>query len=190
MYKPDGGRSAILHASARYAADELDGSRARQTSGIEACEPVARYGGARTVGRSSGQAATLKHPLSRKALLWGRGSEREGLRFVERHSWAWLERGGRDDFLGNDSGRPFCGIIEYNDTGEGERMDKEIIFLVEEAPEGGYIARALGYSIFTESDTLDAIRESAKDAVRCHFDEGQIPRIIRLHYIREEIVAI
>lgn len=59
---------------------------------------------------------------------------------------------------------------------EGELMDKEIIFLVEEAPEGGYVARALGYSIFTEGDTLDAIREEIKDAVRCHFDEKQIPR--------------
>lgn len=59
---------------------------------------------------------------------------------------------------------------------EGELMDKEIIFLVEEAPEGGYVARALGYSIFTEGDTLDAIREEIKDAVRCHFDENQIPR--------------
>lgn len=56
-------------------------------------------------------------------------------------------------------------------------MDKEIIFLVEEAPEGGYVARALGYSIFTEGDTLDAIREEIKDAVRCHFDENQIPHI-------------
>ncbi|WP_073027849.1 2-oxoisovalerate dehydrogenase [Desulfosporosinus lacus] len=69
-------------------------------------------------------------------------------------------------------------------------MDKEIIFLVEEAPEGGYVARALGYSIFTESDSLDAIGERAKDAVRCHFDEDKVPRIIRLHFIREEIVAI
>lgn len=69
-------------------------------------------------------------------------------------------------------------------------MDKEIIFLVEEAPEGGYIARALGHSIFTESDTLDDIREEVKDAVRCHFDEGQIPRIIRLHFVKEEILAI
>lgn len=52
--------------------------------------------------------------------------------------------------------------------------------MVEEAPEGGYVARALGYSIFTESDSLDAIRERAKDAVRCHFDEDKVPRIIRL----------
>ena len=69
-------------------------------------------------------------------------------------------------------------------------MDNEIIFLVEEAPEGGYVARALGYSIFTESDTLDAIREEIKDAVRCHFDDGQRPRIVRLHFIKEEVVAI
>ena len=69
-------------------------------------------------------------------------------------------------------------------------MDKEIIFLVEEAPEGGYVARALGYSIFTEGDTLDAIREEIKDAVRCHFDENQIPHIVRLHFIKEEVVAI
>jgi hypothetical protein len=73
---------------------------------------------------------------------------------------------------------------------EGEPVDKEIIFLVEEAPEGGYLARALGYSIFTESDTLDTIREEIKDAVRCHFDEGQKPSIVRLHFIKEEVIAI
>jgi hypothetical protein len=61
-------------------------------------------------------------------------------------------------------------------------MDKEIIFLVEEAAEGGYTARALGHSIFTESDTLDTIKEEIKDAVHCHFEKEQIPRIIRLHF--------
>ena len=48
----------------------------------------------------------------------------------------------------------------------------EIIFSAEEAPEGGYIARALGHAIFTEADSLDALRESVRDAVRCHFDES------------------
>lgn len=66
-------------------------------------------------------------------------------------------------------------------------MDNEIIFMVEEAPEGGYVARALGYSIFTEGDTFDAIKNEIKDAVRCHFDEGQVPRIIRLHF--DEIIG-
>ena len=46
----------------------------------------------------------------------------------------------------------------------------ELIFLVEEAPEGGYTARALGESIFTEADTLETLQEQVRDAVRCHFD--------------------
>ncbi len=69
-------------------------------------------------------------------------------------------------------------------------MDKEIIFLVEEAPEGGYVARALGHSIFTESETLDDIKKEIKDAVRCHFDTEHIPSIIRLQFIKEEVMAI
>jgi hypothetical protein len=66
----------------------------------------------------------------------------------------------------------------------------EIIFLVEEAPEGGYIARALGESIFTESDDLESLHERVRDAVRCHFDEDKTPSIIRLHFTREEIIAV
>ena len=50
-------------------------------------------------------------------------------------------------------------------------MAKEIIFLVEESPEGGYEARALGFSIYTESETLDELREAIRDAVQCHFGE-------------------
>jgi hypothetical protein len=58
-------------------------------------------------------------------------------------------------------------------------MAKEIIFMVEEAPEGGYTAQALGYSIFTEADTWDELKEAVQDAVRCHFDEGEKPTSIR-----------
>ena len=65
----------------------------------------------------------------------------------------------------------------------------EIIFSIEEAPEGGYVARALGHSIFTEADDLDALREAVRDAVRCHFDEAERPKIIRLHFVREEVIA-
>jgi hypothetical protein len=65
----------------------------------------------------------------------------------------------------------------------------ELIFLVEAAPEGGYTARALGFSIFTEADDLDSLRGQVRDAVRCHFDEGQKPRLIRLHFVREEVFA-
>jgi hypothetical protein len=66
----------------------------------------------------------------------------------------------------------------------------ELIFLVEEAPEGGYTARALGESIFTEADDLTSLHEQVRDAVRCHFEEGQQPKVIRLHFVREELIAV
>jgi hypothetical protein len=66
---------------------------------------------------------------------------------------------------------------------------QELIFVVEEAPEGGFIARALGVSIFTEAETLASLRDQVRDAVRCHFDSGTAPRIIRLHFVREEVLA-
>jgi hypothetical protein len=66
----------------------------------------------------------------------------------------------------------------------------EIIFLVEEAPEGGYTARALGESIFTEADDVECLHEQIRDAVLCHFDEGKAPRIIRLHFTRGEVITL
>jgi len=68
-------------------------------------------------------------------------------------------------------------------------MAKEIIFLVEDAPEGGYVARALGYSIFTEADTREELKQAVRGAVECHFDQGERPDLIRLHIVREEVVA-
>ena len=65
----------------------------------------------------------------------------------------------------------------------------EIIFMVEEAPEGGYTARALGHSIFTEADTWDELKEAAQESVRAHFKEGKQPQIIRLHIVKEEVFA-
>lgn len=66
----------------------------------------------------------------------------------------------------------------------------ELIFIVEEAPEGGYIARALGESIFTEAEDLGELHEAVRDAVRCHFEENQGPKMIRLHFVREEVIAV
>ena len=65
----------------------------------------------------------------------------------------------------------------------------DLIFLVEEAPEGGFTARALGESIFTEADNIASLHERVRDAVRCHFEEGQAPKVIRLHFVREEIIS-
>jgi len=66
----------------------------------------------------------------------------------------------------------------------------ELIFMVEEAPEGGYTARALGESIFTEADDLPQLHAQVRDAVRCHFEEGQQPKVVRLHFVREEVIAV
>lgn len=57
----------------------------------------------------------------------------------------------------------------------------ELIFVVNEAPEGGYEARALGESIYTEADDIESLQSNVRDAVRCHFDEDTLPKIIRLH---------
>lgn len=66
----------------------------------------------------------------------------------------------------------------------------EIFFLVEDAPEGGYAAKALGESIFTVADNLDELHSNVRDAVRCHFEEGKTPKMIRLHFVHEEVLAV
>lgn len=67
--------------------------------------------------------------------------------------------------------------------------DTEIIFSVQESPEGGYEARALGYSIFTQADTMDQLRQNVREAVHCHFDAGEAPSIIRLHLVKDEVIS-
>ncbi len=69
-------------------------------------------------------------------------------------------------------------------------MESEIIFLVNESPEGGYEAKAVSHSIFTEADTLEDLRAMVKDAVECHFDDQARPSIIRLHLVKEEIIPV
>lgn len=66
----------------------------------------------------------------------------------------------------------------------------EIIFTVTEATEGGYDAKALGHSIFTQGRDWVDLKAMAKDAVLCHFDEGCAPQVIRLHLVKEEAIAV
>lgn len=66
----------------------------------------------------------------------------------------------------------------------------EIIFEVTESDEGGYEARALGHSIFTQGEDWNDLKEMAREAVLCHFDEGSAPRVIRLHLVRNEVIAV
>jgi len=67
---------------------------------------------------------------------------------------------------------------------------KEIIFLVEEAPEGGYVAEALGASIVTQADDWDELPKQVRDAVLCHFDDDQRPATICLRQVREEVLTV
>ncbi len=65
----------------------------------------------------------------------------------------------------------------------------EILFIVEEAVEGGYTARAVGASIVTEADDIDELRNAVRDAVRCHFEDTERPKVIRLHLVHDEVIA-
>lgn len=70
-------------------------------------------------------------------------------------------------------------------------MDNEIIFVVEEDLEGGYSATAVGHSIITQGDTIEELKYMVKDAVECHFeDETHSPKLIRLHFVKDEILAV
>ncbi|MBK8698631.1 MAG: 2-oxoisovalerate dehydrogenase [Saprospiraceae bacterium] len=64
----------------------------------------------------------------------------------------------------------------------------EIIFIVKEAPEGGFEAEALGFSIFTEAENWDDLKENIRESVICHFDDD-VKRIIRLHFVKEEVLS-
>jgi len=67
-------------------------------------------------------------------------------------------------------------------------VEKEIIFLVEEDVEGGFNARALGIPVFTQGETIEDVKKNIKDALQCHFDrEEDIPKIIRLHIVKDEV---
>ena len=65
----------------------------------------------------------------------------------------------------------------------------EIIFIVAESPEGGYEARALEHSIFTDGDDLEQLKANVKVAVATHFDTDHMPKIIRLHMVKEIVIA-
>lgn len=66
----------------------------------------------------------------------------------------------------------------------------EIIFLVEESPEGGYTAKALGEDIFTQADSLKQLKVFIADAIKCHYDDDKLPKIVRMHIVKDELFVI
>jgi len=69
-------------------------------------------------------------------------------------------------------------------------MPAEIIFTIREEPEGGYVAEALGHAIVTQGDSMEELRQMVRDAVRCHFSPEDMPRVIRLHLLKEEVLPV
>jgi hypothetical protein len=86
---------------------------------------------------------------------------------------------------GSPTARPLSRCLHTRDA----RSMTEILFVVEEAPEGGYIARSVAASIFAEADDLPQLREAVRDAVRCHFEEASRPKVMRLHLVHDEVIA-
>ena len=68
-------------------------------------------------------------------------------------------------------------------------QNSEIVFSVQESPEGGYEARALGHAIFTQAETMEELKSMVRDAVRCHFDNETAPSVIRLHMVKDEVIS-
>jgi hypothetical protein len=67
----------------------------------------------------------------------------------------------------------------------------EIIFEVREAEEGGFTARALGHSIFTEAETWDELRANVLEAAALHFEDTAVrPKLIQLHYVKDELIPV
>jgi hypothetical protein len=72
-------------------------------------------------------------------------------------------------------------------TSEG-KSDSEIVFEVVQAAEGGFVARAVGQSIFTQGGSIEEVREAVREAVACHLNEEAVPRVIRLRIVLEEVL--
>lgn len=68
-------------------------------------------------------------------------------------------------------------------------MKNEIIFIIEDSLDGGFEARAVGFSIFTEADNFEELKQNIREAVACHFEEAEMPKLIRLHYVKDEVIA-
>lgn len=69
-------------------------------------------------------------------------------------------------------------------------MSSEIIFVIEESDDGGFEAHALGHSIFTQADSMETLKEEIRDAVVCHFEGNEKPAMIRLHFVKDEVIPI
>jgi len=69
-------------------------------------------------------------------------------------------------------------------------MINEIIFKATESLDGGYEAQAVGHSIYTQCDKYEELADALRDAVKCHFDESEMPSLIRIHLVKDEVITV
>ena len=69
-------------------------------------------------------------------------------------------------------------------------MLNEIIFTVYESLDGGYEASAVGHSIYTQYEQYSELQGTIRDAVKCHFDEDKMPTVVRIHFVKDEVIAV
>ena len=81
-------------------------------------------------------------------------------------------------------------ILEARKQGALANPDTEIVFRVKESPDGGYSASAVGQSIITQGDDWDELIYMMRDAVLCHFDDGEAPQAIRIHLVQKEVIPV
>lgn len=81
-------------------------------------------------------------------------------------------------------------VLEARKQGALANPGTEIIFRVKESPDGGYSASAVGHSIITQGDDWDELIYMMRDAVLCHFDDGEAPQAIRVHLVQNEVIPL
>jgi len=66
----------------------------------------------------------------------------------------------------------------------------ELIFEVIQEADGGFVAECLTEGIFTQADNWDELRRNVMEAVKAYYFDRQLPKAIRLHLIRDEMLVV
>ena len=65
----------------------------------------------------------------------------------------------------------------------------EIVFSITQEEDGGFVAECLSYDIFTQGDTWEQLRQNVREAVSAYFFDQPKPARVRLHLVRDELLA-
>ena len=112
------------------------------------------------------------------------------MKWVWDHDWERWDRQLQEDIKAGKLEFLKERILEARKQGTLANPDTEIVFQVRESPDGGYSASAVGQSIITQGDDWDELIYMMRDAVLCHFDDGEAPQAIRVHIVQNEVIPV